>query len=71
MHTLINKIIHIKLKKNSRVLFLMEKINADFKIDVKDQLLISKSGYRLLPNDIIGKLEQENNLVNTSQFKPD
>jgi hypothetical protein len=49
----------------------MEKINADFKIDVKDQLLISKSGYRLLPNDIIGKLEQENNLVNTSQFKPD
>jgi len=47
------------------VSFLQEKIYADTKIDIKDQILFTKKGHKLHPDDIFGNLEKENNFQAT------
>jgi len=47
------------------VSFLQEKIYADTKIDIKDQILFTKKGHKLHPDDIFGNLERENNFQAT------
>lgn len=43
-----------------RVAFLMEKIRTEAKIEPKDQILLTKKGYKLKPEDVLSFIENEN-----------
>lgn len=48
-----------------RILYLQEKIRNDTKIELKDQILLTKKGFKLYTDDIVSSLETENALQMT------
>ncbi len=48
-----------------RISYLQAKIKTDTRIEVKDQVLITKKGYRLQPNETFLDLEKENQFTGT------
>lgn len=53
------------IQTTEKVSFLQELIKKDTKIDQKDQILFTKKGYKLQPDEILSVLEKENNFMST------
>jgi len=58
---------YTNIPPNEKISYLQAKIRSDTRIEIKDQVLITKKGHRLQPNDVFANLEKENHFQATNR----